>query len=955
MYQIPTSTYRLQFHKDFTLKKAIEIIDYIQELGISTVYSSPLLKARPGSTHGYDCVDHNELNPEIGTNDDFDAFTARLHQRDLDLLLDIVPNHMGVNDVNNKWWVDVLEHGESSMYAHYFDINWHPRWQHLAGKVILPVLGAPLSQCIEKNELQLILNEENHLKLKYYGLVLPISLCTIEPLFREIASQCLSRNMDCSEILKIEEELKRIMSHDDPRVEDKEKRRHRMELVNDAKSRLQHLMRSNHSAKEVLESSLNSFCQQKEKFWAFIRQQPYYLCFWKAATDEINYRRFFDINELMSLRIEDEEVYSDSHKMIFEWIKQGKVAGLRLDHPDGLKDPQQYFTRLQNSISTLLQDTTGSDKGKSFYVLVEKILEKGEELPNDWAVDGTTGYDFMNMLNGVFVATKHYDVMKQIYQKFIQTQKTDAITLDFPQLLYSCKKLILTMSLESELTTLTDALYNICKKSMQFSELTFRQCKLALEEYIAFFPVYRTYLSPSHELPNDTELHQIESSIALARQKNPALDPILFDMLESILLHKVYIDRDERLFFVARLQQLLGPLMAKGLEDTAFYRYFILCSLNEVGGDPNHFGLSLNDFHKEMILRAKTFPLAMSSTSTHDTKRSEDVRARINVLSEIPLSWNSFVTRLAELTKDFKKYVPGIGMCPQPNDEYMLYQTLIGTWPFEISTAEWNEYIKRIQAYMTKAIKESKVYTTWTVPNQAYEQSVLSFVERILSDGSFLSLFNEYQKYISQIGKLNSLSQLVLKMSLPGVPDTYQGTELWDFSLVDPDNRRPVDYSLRSKMLHSIKPHLNDPNIIEELWKSSNDGRIKMYTLYKMLALRNKHSEVLLRGQYIPVEVTGPKHHHLIAYIREHNGSRILVVASRFFTHLYEEHLSSKYWIDTFLHLPTTVMSNQRLHDVLANRTIDIAQEQVNFDQLEVPKVLDRFPIAVFEFEPIHA
>ncbi|PRP82109.1 Alpha amylase, catalytic subdomain [Planoprotostelium fungivorum] len=902
---IPLSTYRIQFHKDFNIKAALDndLPNYLKDLGVSYAYSSPLLRARPGSTHGYDVVDHDQLNPEIANDSQFHDFSGKLRGNGLGLLLDIVPNHVGIAHPTSKWWFNVLENGRASPFANHFDINWDAP-EH-KGRLMVASLGSPIGQVVANGEVKVVFNEENPLasenndedpklgsiQLHYYSNPFAVDPTTLVSVLQKVQNDSIK---------SIVEALKKLPHRDtigDLSQEHETARTKRAEEWKGLKKKISEVMKGDEEARAAVEAALKELNDDKERLYAFVQEQPYRLAFWKSANDELNYRRFFDINELMAIKTERPQVFDDSHRLVFQWVKEGRVNALRLDHPDGLFDPVTYTRKLQKEVQKHLPaDFKSRDKNPEtpFYILIEKILEPGEDLSHDWNVQGTVGYDYMNVLNDVFVDTQNEKAHRELYKKWSRDPEQS-----FENLLYNCKKLILASSMETELNTLSNVLYKIARSHRSAQDYSSKSIKLALSEFIAHFPVYRTYITTETTKVDETDAKFIQHAVDLVKSKSVQIDSGLAQFISDILFLKgeESVSEEEkkaRRYFIMKFQQVTGPVMAKGLEDTSFYRFFLLTSLNEVGGNPDAFGISLEEFHKNNEVRAISWPTAMSGTSTHDTKRSEDVRSRINVLSEIPHLWSSTVQRFAEIGAKHKSHVEGLGQVPERNEEYMIYQTLVGVWPIGLQKGD-DELVDRLTNYLMKSIREAKLRTFWTLTNQPYEDAFKSFVDKVTRDEEFLSVFHKFQKKISEVGKLNSLSQQVVKLTAPGVPDVYQGTEVWSLSLVDPDNRRPVDYKASQKILREIQSKVKPgasaqeyEGLIKSLNTDTDNGGIKLFVTQALLNARNEYSDLFLDGDYKAATVSGDRSNHLIAYTRQHNNQRLLVVAARFFSKLLD-------------------------------------------------------------------
>ncbi len=899
VFTVPRATYRLQLNREFTFRQAADVVPYLHELGISHCYASPYLKARPGSNHGYDIVDHGALNPELGSRADYEQFVRVLARRDMAHILDLVPNHMGVMGSDNAWWLDVLENGEASAYAGFFDIEWHPVKDYLRGKVLLPTLGLPYGTALENGDITLVFDPGEGSFSAWYGPHrFPIDPREYPRIFGYRLEQLEAAVGADSPDLHEFQSLVTGFGHLPGRWQVSEARR--LERSRDKEVHKRHLARLCAESQDVAQFIARNVADFNgtpgipasfDRLHDLLEHQAYRLAYWRIAADEINYRRFFDINDLAALSIEHEEVFERTHGLVLDLIATGKLHGLRIDHPDGLYDPAAYFRRLQESIRALAQAGPGEVPGAktekpeapNFYVVIEKILESDEELP-EWPVHGTTGYDFANLVNGLFLFGDAESELDSFYRSFCE------LPTDFDELLYQSKRLILKVALSAELTVLANRLSRIAESDRRTRDYSLVELRDALREIIACFPVYRTYIS--EEGVSERDAAYIEATVAEAKRRSPVGDLSVFDFIQDVLLLVQAEGKSERyreqvLSFAMKFQQVTGPVMAKGMEDTMFYRYLRLVSLNEVGGDPQHFAVSLEEFHERNLERAERWPHALLSTSTHDTKRSEDVRARINVLSEIPREWTAAVRRWSEMNRRHKTLVDG-ELAPTHNDEYLIYQTLAGTWPWGDSDPDTQvTFRRRLEAYLIKAMREAKLHSSWLNPKQAYEKATLDFLGRLIDPGSgseFLPDFLELEAGLIRSGFFNSLGQVLFKLTAPGVPDIYQGNELWDFSLVDPDNRRPVDYRIRRVLLQEIKSwdELDADRLAEHLARMTNhldDGRIKLYLTRETLRLRRNHPDLFRRGGYQPLAARGRKADHVCAFLRL-EGSRVAVVAA---------------------------------------------------------------------------
>ena len=951
------ATYRLQFNAGFTFLEARDLVPYLAELGVSHMYASPYMKARPGSTHGYDITDHNALNSEIGTEEEHDAMISALHEHGMGHLLDVVPNHMGAGS-DNAWWLDVLENGPASVYARFFDVDWYPtNRQRLWGKVLLPILGDHYRAILEGGELKLAFDaEEGALSVFYYEHRLPLDPRTYGRVLAELPfPRADERMLELRTLADAFGNLPGREDTDDAAFEARER---------DAAIQrrwLVRLCREAPDARRAIEERVRFLNGESgdpesfEKLHEILEEQSYRLAYWRVASDEINYRRFFAINDLAGIRVEDEKVFDATHRLILSLVKTGKVDGLRIDHPDGLHDPAGYLHRLQAAAGK--SGTEGP-----LYVLVEKILAHHEVLPEDWPVAGTTGYDFTNLLNGLFVDADGEAGMDRAYRRFLDR------SVDFEEIIYECKKLIMREDLASELAVLSRRLVRISEgfeggaegradgHARRSRDFTINVLRDALSEVVAFFPVYRTYITPGHV--SETARRHVEWAVARARKRSDAADKGVFDFLREVLLLESEGPEEHRASvaaFVMKFQQYTGPVMAKGMEDTALYRYNRLTSLNEVGGEPERFGTTVSAFHHLNGERAKHWPRAMLATSTHDTKRGEDVRARINVLSEMPTEWRERLIRWGRMNRSRRREVDG-RPAPSRNDEYLLYQTLLGAWPLEdMDEAGMEEFRERIRAYMEKAMREARVHTSWVNVNEEYEEAVAAFVDALVTPSEndlFLEDFLPFGRKIACLGALNSLSQTLLKLTVPGVPDIYQGAELWDLSLVDPDNRRSIDYGLRRKLLSELKDL--DPNDARSLledgaWQS---GSPKLYLMWKALEFRRGMPNLFEDGEYLPLEVEGERVDHVVAFARRNGDETAITVTPRLCSNLVNGSdslfLQPETWKNTHVKLPEGMGAT--LRNVLTGELPE-PEEHDGAACLTVSKLLRSFPVALLTAE----
>lgn len=975
--RIPVSTYRLQFNKLFRFSDCREIVSYLHDLGISDIYASPYIKAREGSLHGYDIVDHNTLNPEVGTEEEYNEMAGELQKYGMGQILDIVPNHMCIASKDNAWWMDVLENGPSSIYADFFDIDWEPVKRELKDKILIPILGDQYGNILDGQELRLFF-ENGAFYAGYYEHRFPlIPKAYIDILQHRIETleELLSGNHPhFVELLSIITALNYLPPYTEREREKVAERYREKEII---KKRLLDLYEASPEIRAFLDENVRIFNGMKERPESFdlldnlLNRQVYRLSNWRVATEEINYRRFFDINELAAIRMENPAVFQEAHRLIFRLIKEDKVTGLRIDHPDGLYNPLEYFQWLQRAsyVQKRLSAEGSIEKGpvllkefddilssephyKPFYIIGEKILTRGERMPEDWPLFSTTGYVFLNIVNGIFVDTTNVRAMDEIYSRFIRRK------VDFYEIVYEKKKLIMQVAMSSEINMLAHYLNRISEKNRHTRDFTLNSLRGVIVEVIAFFPVYRTYITRSGV--DDRDRRYIEIAVSRAKRRNPAISESIFDFLKDVLMLNYPAqlsaeDRREWLDFTMRFQQITGPVMAKGVEDTVFYVYNRLVSLNEVGGNPDRFGTPLEAFHGQNIERLKFWPHALITTAIHDNKRGEDVRARINVLSEMPRDWREKLALWRRFNKKKKVIVEGEA-APAPNEEYLLYQTLIGAWPVEIrDESDYGCFMKRIKDYMLKALREAKVNTSWISPNRNYEEAVMTFIDSVMEkrEGNlFLREFEPFQRWISHCGMFNSLSQALLKIASPGIPDFYQGTELWDFSLVDPDNRNPVDYGIRAGLLGELKrrgTEMSRTELARELTIHKEDGRIKLYLTSRVLNYRRENREFFERGEYIPLEVRGGKANQVIAFSRALGEKKAIVVAPRFFTKLITEPgslpLGKEVWDDTRIILPTSEAGERYYNIFTGGATALLKEEEISV--LYLSDLLADFPVAL--------
>jgi (1->4)-alpha-D-glucan 1-alpha-D-glucosylmutase len=976
----PLSTYRLQFHKEFRFVDARRLIPYLHALGVSHVYASPILEARAGSAHGYDIVHHNRVNPEIGTEEEFLNLTRELAAHGMGLILDIVPNHMGVG-TTTPWWRDVLENGRTSAYADFFDIDWEPLKPELRNKLLLPLLGAQYGQVLEDGQLQLELQDAN-IVLRYFDHYFPLDPQTI-PLIFDAGERRESPTMssDLREFHELLEQMRPLPLHT---TSDPSQARERRERWRQIKSKWTSLLQSSSEVRTVVQNALQQMNgtsgdpRSFDMLHLLLELQVYRLAFWRVSGEEINYRRFFDVNDLVGIKMENPEVFAATHKLIRRLLAEGTIQGLRIDHCDGMFNPRQYLIRLQmlyaasqcsgaepvaplaeNGIELDIQRTFGQHSAiireAPLYVLVEKILEPGEELPDEWPVDGTSGYEFTNLVNGIFIQQKNEREFSKIYHRFING------TADVDALIYNSKKLIMHSALSSEVNVLTNLLAEVSTEDRRARDFTLKTLRDAIRETIACFPVYRTYIDERGEY-TDRDQGFIQKAIARAKRLNAGTAEAVFDFLQdTLLLRDSRKAEDEsqyrrKLHFALKFQQLTGPVMAKGLEDTVCYVYNRFISLNEVGGSPKYFGLSVQDFHAANARRAARWPNSMLTTSTHDTKRSEDARARLNVLSEMPQLWSAHVLRARRMNQSKMRTISDGRTVLDLNETYLLYQTLVSVWPWNIGDPQQrDDLIKRVQAYMSKALHEAKVNLSWINQNPEYVDAMQDFIADILSakrrENPFVSQLEQFMPPVAFFGAINSLAQTVLKLTAPGSPDIYQGTELWDFSLVDPDNRRPVDYDTRQEFMKELRSaQSGDLNVLcEDLLRNYHDGRIKMWTIMRTSRFRRDNPELFRHSTYVPLEITD-KQEHVCAFVRSlpasqrTSGSTMITIVPRLSYTLMRGKMQAplgEVWEQAELTLPEN--SSPSFENLFTGEKVNRTEKGT----LLCREIFARFPVAV--------
>ncbi|TMH36218.1 MAG: malto-oligosyltrehalose synthase [Betaproteobacteria bacterium] len=952
--RIPRATYRLQLHRDFSFAHATALVPYLAALGVSHVYCSPYLRARAGSRHGYDIVDHAEINPEIGTLADFERFTAELARHGMGQIADVVPNHMGIMGSDNAWWMDVLENGPASRFASFFDIDWNPLDADLAGKVLVPVLGDHYGRVLDRGEIKLSFDPRaGAFEVHYHQHKLPVDPREY-PRVLQVALDSVNSALPSSardECANLTGAFERLPPRSSQVRRDVEQRAHDKEAL---KARLARLTREHPSVAQAIDGALqtiNGTQGKPESFGqlhALLEAQAYRVAYWRVASDSINYRRFFDINELAALSMENESVFEATHRFILELAAAGKIDGLRIDHPDGLFDPARYFQRLQEFYKRLAP-SDGNGRDRPLYVVIEKIDAIHEQLPASWRIHGTTGYRFASLLTGLFVDTAASGRVDRTWRAFV-----GEAAVGFDDIAYHSRRLVMRSALQAELSVLSNRLLRIAHADRNTRDLTLSSLRDALTEITACFPVYRTYVA---QRASAQDRRYIDWGTGGARRRSRAADPSVFSFVRDVLLLRPPDGAPKELkevyrSFAMRFQQFTAPVMAKGVEDTAFYRFNRLVSLNEVGGAPDQFGTTVQAFHRGNLERNARWPHALLAGSTHDNKRSADVRARIDVISEMPAMWRGLVRHWRRLNRRHMRVVDE-EIAPSPNDEYLLYQTLIGTFPVGDGTPGLSGYRERIASYMIKAAREAKVCTSWVSVNDEYESALTAFVAGALEESATNLFIPELRTKVAAFawfGALNSVSMALLHCTSPGVPDIYQGSELMELSLVDPDNRRPVDYAIRREALEKMQAleRASAHELSESLkavLSSPHDGLLKLWVITRALELRRKSPKLFSMGDYVAIAGAGERARHVIAFARRHEEGGALAIAGRLFAALGvapgAAPIDAEVWSDTRLELPFALPSTQ-LTDVLTGETIDVASGTIT-----LARVFARLPCAL--------
>jgi (1->4)-alpha-D-glucan 1-alpha-D-glucosylmutase len=969
--RIPTATYRLQLGPGLTFADARRVVPYLASLGISDCHFSPFLQPCAEASHGYDVADHGQLNRALGGEAAYRELVETLRAHDMGQIMDVVPNHMGIAGSRNAWWMDVLENGRASPFADFFDIEWDPIKPELRDKVLLPMLGEQYGRALENQKLQLAFGE-GAFTIRYHDAVLPVAPRNYADILQwgldELEQALGADHRHLAELRSIITALGHLPPQTEQDPTRREERQREKEIV---KRRLAALVRESPEVRAFVDGAVrrhNGVAGEPRSFDrldALLAGQAYRLSFWQTAGDEINYRRFFDINELAAIRMEEPAVFEAAHRLVLRLVREGAVTGLRIDHPDGLCAPSRYLRDLQRQCflerARRLRNAEGREgdepagwgqavlgeldrriaegdaaaagegpgeraepvergllrrwsaagragrgrlvravqamlgrsapaggPARAFYIVTEKILMPEERLPAGWPVAGTTGYEFLNAVNGLFVDPAGARSLTTTYARFIGSR------LEFAEVAYQSKRLVMDTTMASEIAMLGRRLGRISERQRSARDFTDRMLTEALREIVACFPVYRTYIEAVEGRPSERDRGYVEAAVAEARRRNPSVSASVFEFIRGLLCLELPPDmaeaeRAEVLAFAGRFQQLTGPFTAKGVEDTAFYRYHRLVSLNEVGGHPAVFGTSREEFHRRCLERLTRWPGGLSVLSTHDTKRGEDVRARINALSEIPDEWRARVRAWRRFNRGKKARVDGVP-APDRNEEYLLYQTLLGAWPFAGGPGQSEAFVERIQRYMQKALREAKVHVSWINPRPEYDEAVRGFIARLLDPSgpnAFLDDFVPFQARVAELGIYNSLAQVVLRLAAPGVPELYQGAELWELTLVDPDNRGPVDFERRRAVLAELRGRIDGAAadlapLARELFERRRDGHIKLFTIHRGLAYRGAHPLLFLRGDHVPLVVIGDRSNHVCAFARSHAGEQVVIAVPRF-------------------------------------------------------------------------
>ncbi len=878
-----SSTYRLQLNAGFTFRDASSAAAYLKDLGISHVYCSPYLQAAEGSMHGYDVVDHQRINDELGGEQGHQQFCRRLSELGMGQVLDIVPNHMAIGSKNLYWW-DVLENGPSSRYATWFDIDWQSAEVKLQNKVLIPVLGDQYGKVLASGQIHIEF-KDGAFRVCYLENSFPLSPRSLAIILTRAAASARDDTLGF-----LADSLSRLPSPDpaDPALVQE---RHRDKDV--IYALLKRLAKEQPAILTFIAQTVDGINREIDTLDELLNQQNYRLAYWRTADQELGYRRFFDVNTLIGLRMERPHVFEATHSRVIGWLQSGVLDGVRIDHPDGLRDPKQYFERLRS-------------RAPEAWIIGEKILEPGELLPSDWPIDGTTGYDFMNACNALQVNGSGLREFTRIYREFTEE------TAEFEAVAHEKKLAVEHEALGSDVNRLASLFVEICESNRDQRDYTRAEIRRAIREVAACFSVYRAYVVAERNEITDQDRAQIEHALACAKERRQDIDAGLFDFIGDVLMLRVRGARESE--FLLRFEQFTSPVMAKGVEDTAFYCFNRMIGLNEVGGSPDRDGISSGEFHQYCLRMQANWPRTMTALSTHDTKRGEDVRARLAALTEVSGRWKTALHRWSRLNAAFKTR-----NLPDRNTEYFLYQTMIGAWPISR---------QRLLAYMEKATREAKQRTSWTQPNKEFEDALKTFVERILESREFIADLETLVNRILPAGRINSLAQTLIKFTAPGIPDTYQGSELWDFRLVDPDNRTPVDFEQRRAMLEELKSGMEP----EEIMRRADSGLPKLWITHRALSLRARHPEWFeAQAAYTPLETTGARAENLVGFLR---CGRVAVVVPRW------PLIRGDGWSATSLELPPGRWGNALTRDVFDGGRV---RAQI---------ILERFPVALLVNHP---
>ena len=881
MRRVPSSTYRLQLHSGFTFSDASEVADYIRSLGVSHIYSSPCLQTAPGSSHGYDVTDFKAVSQELGGESARESFVLRLEEVGIGQILDIVPNHMSLAQ-NNPYWRDVLENGPESRYAEYFDMDWVTGEERLRDKVLLPLLGDQYGVVLRSGAIQLA-RTATRFEIAFYESHLPVAPHSMATVLKDAAGKLRSETLAF-----LGDSLGGLAErHGVNRAERRKKQRDRAVLL----SMLTRYLNERPEALKVIDEAIARVNGDVDALDAFLQQQYYRLAYWKASNQDLGYRRFFDVNSLIGVRVDREEVFADTHELILKWLGAGSLAGVRVDHGDGLRDPQGYFDRLRAA-------------APDAWIVAEKILARNESLRETWPVAGTTGYDFLNMVNGLWVSPEGLGELDGIYERVLGGP------VDFPALVHDSKIAVTADMLGSDVNWLSSIFVEICERDRDHRDYTRAAIRHAIREVAACFSVYRTYVSQERNELTELDAALIHTAVAVGAGYRPDLDRGLFDFIEDVLLLRRQGELETE--FLLRFQQFTGPVMAKGFEDTSLYRYARLLAVNEVGSNPFRPEVSVEEFHRWNDEVQRLHPEGMVALGTHDTKRGEDARARLAVLSEMPGAFGEAVEGWLARNSKYRK-----DGWPDANTEYFYYQTLVGSWPLSV---------ERAQLYMQKAAREAKQQTSWTQNNTGFEERLREFIQETMGDAGFVAEMEAMVKRIDRAGRVNSLAQTLLKCTSPGVPDLYQGSELWDHRLVDPDNRGPVDFDERRRLLDEMRT-LDMDGVMARM----DSGMPKLWTIQKALETRLKYADCFgAEGGYVPVEVRGEKRDHVVAFLR---GGRVATVVQRLSISVADG------WGDASLTLPEGGWRNV------------LTDEMVEGGEMKLGDLFLRFPAALLTRE----